>query len=88
MTAGEWSVRVDLAAVYRLCDRLGLNEGVCNHLSALVPGHHDRFLVNRYGLGWDEVMSAGHEVIPRRKRLRNGRSQLAQRDGCPRCFGR
>ena len=51
----EASIRRDLAAVYRICDKLGLNEGVCNHLSAMLPGTPFRFLVIRYGLGWDEV---------------------------------
>jgi ribulose-5-phosphate 4-epimerase/fuculose-1-phosphate aldolase len=51
----EATIRRHLAAVYRICHRLGLNEGVCNHLSALLPGEPYRFLVIRYGLGWDEV---------------------------------
>ncbi|CAE8649359.1 unnamed protein product [Polarella glacialis] len=52
----EHTIRRHLAAVYRTCHRLGLNEGVCNHLSALVPGDEPyRFLVIRYGLSWDEV---------------------------------
>jgi ribulose-5-phosphate 4-epimerase/fuculose-1-phosphate aldolase len=49
------AARVDLAAAYRLCDRLGLNEGICNHLTAMVPGSADQFLVIPYGLGWAEV---------------------------------
>ena len=52
----EAAVRTDLAATYRLCDKLGLNEGIDNHLTALVPGSRgDRFLVIRYGLLWSEV---------------------------------
>ena len=51
----EASVRQDLAAVYRLLHRMGLNEGVCNHLTAMVPGTTDQFLVIRYGLMWSEV---------------------------------
>jgi len=51
----EATVRRHLACVYRTCDKLGLNEGVCNHLSAMLPGEPFRFLVIRYGLGWDEV---------------------------------
>jgi len=47
--------RIDLAAVYRLCDKMGFNEGICNHLTALVPGTRDQFLVIRYGLLWSEV---------------------------------
>lgn len=51
----EASARDDLAAVYRMCHKLGLNEGVCNHMSVLVPGTSDRFLVAPYGLLWSEV---------------------------------
>ena len=53
-TEDEASIRRDLAATYNLLHRLGLNEGACNHLSALVPGTRDRFLLNRYGLLWSE----------------------------------
>ena len=53
--SAAWQARVDLAAAYNLCDKLGLNEGICNHLSALVPGTTDHFLVIRYGLLWSEV---------------------------------
>ena len=42
-TATEASVRADLAAAYRLCHKLGLNEGVCNHLTTMLPGMCDRF---------------------------------------------
>ena len=51
----EASIRSDLAAVYRLCHKFGLNEGVCNHLTALVPGSPLKFLVVRYGMLWEEV---------------------------------
>jgi len=51
----EAATRADLAATYRLLDKMGLNEGVCNHLTALVPGRTDRFLVIQYGLLWSEV---------------------------------
>jgi len=51
----EASVRSDLALVYNLLHRFKLNEGACNHLTALLPGTTDQFLVNRYGLLWSEV---------------------------------
>ena len=53
--AAEAATRKDLAATYRILDKLGLNEGVCNHLTALIPGSTDQFLVIRYGLDWSEV---------------------------------
>ena len=53
-----WQARVDLAACFRMCDRLGLHEGICNHLSAMVPGSDELFLVNPYGWGFGEVTAS------------------------------
>eukprot|EP00438_Fugacium_kawagutii_P012084 Skav202403 [mRNA] locus=scaffold815:455884:460667:+ [translate_table: standard] len=63
MTLTEASVRNDLAAAYRICHKLGFNEGVCNHLSAAVPGYSDRFLVIPYGLLWSEVTPENLVVV-------------------------
>ena len=38
--------------------RLGMHEGICNHLSAMVPGRDDLFLVNPYGLAFSEVTAS------------------------------
>ncbi|MCW3473110.1 aldolase [Limobrevibacterium gyesilva] len=53
-----WQARVDLAACFRAAARLGLSEGICNHLSAMVPGRDDLFLVNPYGWGFSEVTAS------------------------------
>jgi ribulose-5-phosphate 4-epimerase/fuculose-1-phosphate aldolase len=50
--------RVDLAACFRMAAKLGLQEGICNHLSAMVPGRDDLFLVNPYGLSFAEVTAS------------------------------
>lgn len=50
--------RVDLAACFRAAARLGLQEGICNHLSAMVPGRDDLFLVNPYGYGFAEITAS------------------------------
>jgi ribulose-5-phosphate 4-epimerase/fuculose-1-phosphate aldolase len=50
--------RVDLAACFRMAARLGLQEGICNHFSAVVPGHPDLFLVNPLGLSFAEVTAS------------------------------
>ncbi len=50
--------RIDLAACFRFADRLGMHEGICNHFSALVPGHDDLFLVNPYGYAFREVTAS------------------------------
>src|SRR6185369_16517178 len=50
VSAEEWQARVDLAACYRLVALYGYTEGIANHISARVPGTHDQFLLNPYGL--------------------------------------
>lgn len=50
-----WQARVDLAAAYHLCNEMDLNEGICNHLTVMVPGTTDRFLCIPYGLLWNEA---------------------------------
>jgi ribulose-5-phosphate 4-epimerase/fuculose-1-phosphate aldolase len=50
--------RIDLAACFREAARLGFEEGICNHFSALVPGRNDLFLVNPYGLAFREVTAS------------------------------
>lgn len=53
-----WQARVDLAACFREAARLGLHEGICNHLSAMVPGSDTLFLVNPYGWAFDEITAS------------------------------
>jgi ribulose-5-phosphate 4-epimerase/fuculose-1-phosphate aldolase len=52
------AARIDLAASLRMAARLGLSEGICNHFSALVPGHPELFLVNPYGLSFEEITAS------------------------------
>jgi len=54
----ERAARVDLAAAFRLAVRMDMHEGVCNHLSLMLPGSRDRFLLNRFGLHWGEVTAS------------------------------
>ncbi|MCM2443042.1 aldolase [Agrobacterium vitis] len=53
-----WEARVDLAACLRMAARLGLEEGICNHFSAVVPGHPDLFIVNRLGWAFQEATAS------------------------------
>ena len=54
----EWAVRVDLAACYRLIARYGWTDMIYNHISARVPGSHDKFLINAFGLLYEEVCAS------------------------------
>jgi ribulose-5-phosphate 4-epimerase/fuculose-1-phosphate aldolase len=51
----EWGKRVDLAAAYRLVDLYGMTEMSANHISTRVPGEEDAFLINPYGLLYDQM---------------------------------
>ena len=59
----ERQARVDLAACHRLADHFGFNEGIDNHLTALTPGHGERFFLAPFGLHWSEVKASDFLVL-------------------------
>jgi ribulose-5-phosphate 4-epimerase/fuculose-1-phosphate aldolase len=68
----EWQLRVQLAEFYHLIEYLGWTEMIFNHISARLPGDENHYLVNPFGLYYDEVTPdnllkvdlAGHLVEP------------------------
>ncbi len=54
----EWQTRVDLAAAYRLVAHFGWDDLIFTHISARVPGEPDRFLINPYGMLFDEITAS------------------------------
>ena len=54
----EWAARVDLAACYRLVADFGWDDLVFTHISARVPGTEDQFLINPYGMMFDEITAS------------------------------
>jgi ribulose-5-phosphate 4-epimerase/fuculose-1-phosphate aldolase len=58
VSAEEWQVRVDLAAAYRLVAAFKWDDLVFTHISARVPGRPDEFLINPYGLMFDEITAS------------------------------
>jgi len=54
----EWQVRVDLAAAYRLVAHYGWDDLIFTHLSARVPGPEHHFLINAYGMMFDEITAS------------------------------
>lgn len=54
----EWAVRKDLAAAYRLMALLGLEDSIYTHISVRVPGRHDQFLINPYGMLFRDVTAS------------------------------
>ena len=68
----EWEARIDLAAAYRLVAHYGWDDLIFTHLSARVPGPEHHFLINPYGMMFDEITAsslvkvnlAGEIVMP------------------------
>ena len=56
--AGEWQLRVDLAATYRLVALYGWDDLVFTHISCRIPGPEKHFLINPYGLLFEEVTAS------------------------------
>jgi ribulose-5-phosphate 4-epimerase/fuculose-1-phosphate aldolase len=56
--AAERALRVQLAAAYRVAHQLGWSELIYTHISARVPGSQHHFLINPYGLRFDEVTAS------------------------------
>ena len=54
----EWQVRVDLAACYRLIALYGWDDLIFTHISACVPGADEHFLINAYGLLFEEMTAS------------------------------
>jgi ribulose-5-phosphate 4-epimerase/fuculose-1-phosphate aldolase len=58
VSAEEWRTRVDLAACYRLVARYGWDDLVFTHITAKVPGTEDQFLINPYGMLFEEITAS------------------------------
>ena len=54
----EWKVRVDLAALYRLCHMEGWTDLTSTHISAHVPGPEHHFLINPHGMLYEEITAS------------------------------
>ena len=54
----EWKTRVELAACYRLVSLYGMTDMIANHISAMVPGEPNHYLINPYGMLYDEITAS------------------------------
>lgn len=57
-TPEEWQARVDLAACYRLVALYGMADMIANHISMRVPGDEEAFLLNPYGMLYEEITAS------------------------------
>jgi ribulose-5-phosphate 4-epimerase/fuculose-1-phosphate aldolase len=58
VTADEWRARTDLAAAYRIVAMYGWDDLVFTHISARVPGPDHHFLINPYGMMFEEITAS------------------------------
>src|SRR6184192_3635907 len=58
VSAEEWQARVDLAAAYRMVALYGWDDLIFTHISSRVPGPEHHFLLNPYGMMFDEVTAS------------------------------
>ncbi len=58
VTPAEWQARVDLAAAYRLVAHYDMSDMMANHISAAVPGEKGAFLINAYGMLYEEITAS------------------------------
>jgi ribulose-5-phosphate 4-epimerase/fuculose-1-phosphate aldolase len=58
VTPQEWKARVDLAACYRLVAHYDMSDMIANHISCRVPGEEGAFLINAYGMMYEEITAS------------------------------
>ncbi|QSP94740.1 class II aldolase/adducin family protein [Marinobacter salinisoli] len=58
VSAEEWQLRVDLAAAYRLIAMYGWDDLIFTHISVRIPGPEHQFLINPYGMMFDEITAS------------------------------
>lgn len=58
MSDGERRLRIELAAAFRVAHHYRWNLQINNHIAARIPDRPDRFLMNPYGPGWDEITAS------------------------------
>lgn len=58
ISADEWRVRVDLAPLYRLVALQGWDDLIFTHISARLPGPDHHFLINPYGMFFEEITAS------------------------------
>jgi len=58
VSVDEWQARTDLAACYRLMALYGMTDLIYNHISARVPGEDGHYLINPYGMLYEEITAS------------------------------
>ena len=81
MTPEEWGLRLELASLYRAFDWLGWTESIYNHLTLRVPGPEKQYLINPFGLNYNEVTASNLVKIDLAGETRDGSTSLVNKAG-------
>ena len=63
MSEAERTIRVEAAAAFRLAHHYRWNLQINNHICVRIPDRPDHFLMNPYGLGWDEITASNLATV-------------------------
>jgi ribulose-5-phosphate 4-epimerase/fuculose-1-phosphate aldolase len=69
---GLLQARIDLAALHRIAHAHQWNESVVNHMTFMVPGRSDQYLIIPYGLHWDEVKASDFLIVDMEGKIVSG----------------
>jgi ribulose-5-phosphate 4-epimerase/fuculose-1-phosphate aldolase len=72
----EWQLRCDLAAVFRILARQGMNEQIANHNSVMLPGSEALFLINPRGLHFREITASKFILCDLDGKVLKGKGEL------------
>jgi len=81
MTDTEEQLRIQLAACYRLVAHFGMDDLIYNHISVRLPGPQHHFLINPYGVFFNEVTASCLVKIDLEGNVVDGSSQPVNRAG-------
>ena len=76
ITDEEWQNRVDLAACYHLADHFSMSDIIWNHITAKTCSQKDTFLINKFGLRYDEVTASNLLEIDLDGNIINGMGEI------------
>ena len=76
ITDEEWQNRVDLAACYHLANHFNMSDIIWNHITAKSSSQKDTFLINKFGLRYDEVTASNLLEIDLDGNLINGEGEI------------
>jgi ribulose-5-phosphate 4-epimerase/fuculose-1-phosphate aldolase len=76
ITDEEWENRINLAACYHLADHFGWSDIIWNHITAKTSTNKNTFLINKFGLRYDEITASNLLEIDLEGNVINGKGDI------------